>query len=43
MACLVETPKLAAIPLRVLKAPVASLADRRDDITRALDFLFQGF
>jgi toxin CcdB len=41
--CLVETPKLAALPARVLKSPVCSLAARRDEITRALDFLFQGY
>ncbi len=42
-SCQVETPKLAALPRRVLKSPICSLADRRDDITRALDFLFQGY
>lgn len=41
--CLVETPKLAAVPVRVLRSPVCSVADRRDDIVRALDFLFQGY
>ncbi|MDZ4239179.1 MAG: CcdB family protein [Hydrogenophaga sp.] len=40
---LLETPKLAAVPLRVLKAPVTSLAERQADITAALDFLFQGY
>lgn len=39
----VETPKLAAVPARALKMPVCSLTDRGADITRALDFLFQGF
>lgn len=42
-ACLLETPKMAAVPLRALKAPVASLAERQADITAALDFLFQGY
>jgi toxin CcdB len=40
---LLETPKLAAVPLRLLKAPIASLASRQFEITAALDFLFQGF
>ena len=41
--CLLETPKLAAVPLRLLKSPVASLATRHFEITAALDFLFEGF
>lgn len=41
--CLLETPKLAAVPLGLLKTPVASLASRQPEITAALDFLFQGF
>lgn len=41
--CFMETPKLAAVPLRLLKAPVASLAASQFQITAALDFLFQGF
>ena len=41
--CILETPKLAAIPLRLLKAPVTSLARRQFEIVAALDFLFQGF
>lgn len=41
--CLLETPKLAAVPVRVLGSPIASLAGRRNDITRAIDFLFQGY
>lgn len=41
--CLLETPKLAAVPLRLLKAPVATLADQRQEIVAALDFLFEGF
>ncbi|MDI1277020.1 CcdB family protein [Methylobacter sp.] len=38
--CLLETPKLAAVPLRLLKTPIAS---RQFEITAALGFLFQGF
>ena len=41
--CLLETPKLAAVPRRLLKTPVASLASRQFEVTAALDFLFQGF
>lgn len=41
--CLLETPKLAAVPLRLLKTPVTSLAASQFEITAALDFLFQGF
>lgn len=40
---LLETPKMGAVPLRVLKEPVASLADEQNQITTALDFLFQGY
>ena len=41
--CFMETPKLAAVPSRLLKVKVASLAGQRGEITGALDFLFQGF
>ena len=41
--CLLETPKLAAVPIRVLKLPVASLKSEQDQIVAALDFLFQGY
>jgi toxin CcdB len=41
--CLLETPKLAAVPLLLLKAPLASLAASHFGITAALDFLFQGY
>ena len=41
--CLLETPKLAAVPLRLLRQPVQSLANEQVAITGALDFLFQGF
>lgn len=40
---LLETPKMGAVPQRVLKAPVSSLTQQQDQITAALDFLFQGF
>lgn len=42
-ACLLETPKMGAIALRALKSPVASLAQSQDQVTAALDFLFQGY
>ncbi len=41
--CLLETPKMGAVPLRVLKSPVTSLAQAQEQITVALDFLFQGY
>jgi toxin CcdB len=41
--CIMETPKLAAVPLRILKTPVTTLAASHYEITAALDFLFQGF
>lgn len=41
--CLLDTPKLAAIPLSELKQPVASLAMRQPDVTTALGRLFGGF
>jgi toxin CcdB len=41
--CLLETPKLAAVPRRLLKDHVASLANDQSAITGALDFLFQGY
>lgn len=37
------TQFLAAVPAAILKAPVGSLSHRADDITRALDMVFQGF
>lgn len=43
IACMLETPKLAAVPLRLLKQPVCSLSTEQAVITSALDFLFQGF
>lgn len=40
---LLETPKMGAVPLRVLKTPVGSLLVEQARITAALDFLFQGY
>jgi toxin CcdB len=40
---LLETPKMAAVPQRVLKSPLTSLVQSQDQITAALDFLFQGY
>ena len=40
---LLETPKMGAVPLRVLRSPVTSLAQAQDQITTALDFLFKGY
>jgi toxin CcdB len=41
--CLLETPKMGAVPLRILKDRVASLDADQARITAALDFLFQGY
>jgi toxin CcdB len=40
---LLETPKMGAVPQRILKACVASLEPEQARITGALDFLFQGY
>lgn len=40
---LLETPKMGAVPKRILQTSLASLADDQDQITGALDFLFQGY
>ncbi len=40
---MLETPKMAAVPARILRGPVASLSTEHLAITGALDFLFQGF
>ncbi|MDM9646847.1 CcdB family protein [Rhizobium sp. S163] len=37
------TQRMASIPLTEIGAEVADLSSRSDDITAALDFLFQGF
>ena len=38
-----ETHLLAAVPLSILVSPVTELSQQFDEITRALDMLFQGF
>jgi toxin CcdB len=40
---LLETPKMGAVPVRILKKPIISLASKHGQITAALDFLFQGY
>jgi toxin CcdB len=40
---LLETPKMGAIPQRVLQSRVTSLAQAQDQITAAVDFLFRGY
>lgn len=40
---LLETPKMGAVPRRILKDTVASLAPAQDQIIGAIDFLFQGY
>jgi toxin CcdB len=40
---LLETPKMGAVPQRILKTPVTSLAGEQAQISAALDFLFQGY
>jgi len=41
--CMLEPQKLAAVPRRLLKERVTSLASEQSRITDALDFLFQGY
>jgi toxin CcdB len=43
LECILETPKLAAVPARILKQPLTNLTSNQFEITAALDFLFQGF
>ena len=40
---LLETPKMAAVPSRLLKSRVTSLEEERVQIMGALDFLFEGY
>nr|WP_295464817.1 CcdB family protein [Mesorhizobium sp.] len=40
---LMATPLMSAIRAQQLKKPVANLADHRDEIVAAVDFLQQGF
>lgn len=41
--CSMVTQFMAAVPAALLKNAVLSLEARRDDVTAALDLLFQGF
>jgi toxin CcdB len=41
--CILETPKLAAVPTRFLKTYVISLSDQQNLISNALDRLFHGY
>ena len=43
LACLLETPKMGAVPRRLLQERVATLAGEQNRITGALYFLFQGY
>lgn len=40
---LLETPKMGAVPQRILKVAVTSLKGDQAQITTALDFLFHGY
>jgi len=40
---MVLTQELVSVPVRYLRNPVASLTNRHDDITRALDILLSGY
>ena len=41
--CLLETPKMAAVPRKILKNPVLNLKQEHARITCAIDRLFHGF
>ena len=43
ISCILETPKLAAVPTRLLKTYVMSLSDQQSLISNALDRLFNGY
>jgi toxin CcdB len=43
VSCILETPKLAAVPTRLLKTYVMSLSDQQSLISNALDRLFHGY
>jgi toxin CcdB len=43
VSCILETPKLAAVPTRLLKNYVMSLSDQQNLISNALDRLFHGY
>jgi toxin CcdB len=38
-----ETTKMAAVPTRILKQPLATLQDQQSAVVIALDFLFNGY
>ncbi len=38
-----ETSKMASVPTRILKQPVATLQDQQSTVVVALDFLFNGY
>ena len=40
---LLETLKMGAVPVRILKSPVASVTAEQARVTAALDFLFNGY
>jgi toxin CcdB len=43
VSCILETPKLAAIPTRLLKTYVTSLSDQQSLISNSLDRLYNGY
>ena len=43
VSCILETPKLAAVPTRLLKPYVSSLNDQQGLISNVLDLLFHGY
>ena len=43
VSCILETPKLAAVPTRLLKTYVTSLSDQQSLISNSLDRLFHGY
>jgi toxin CcdB len=43
VSCILETPKLAAVPTRLLKNYVMSLSHQQSLISNALDRLFHGY
>jgi toxin CcdB len=43
VSCILETPKLAAVPTRLLKTYVISLNNQQSLISNALDRKFQGY
>jgi toxin CcdB len=43
IACVLDTPQMAAVPSRALGLAVANLEAEHGVIVAALDFLFQGF